>query len=302
MDTYFLIDRGEGMPRWCMLSKDRHGNPAWMDTKGRTCPKDKGRPLAHIDGERWDCTITDVPKVVADLERDLAQRHLLDPWSNQGWISPTGRFYGCSFYGHDDIAHALLRKPVHALEEAGWVRVHDDSYRAGGNWNRSQPNIRQEATLRLLGFDTETYPRRGPYSADRSAPAPVFAVKPRAGLEPPRRSERPAPPAFTRALLGELVARLRDADPTGFLFAGEEPELVTDLGGGNWEWLLFFPVSGMNLGSGEPMRDLLASPGIHLHATSSDQVEMTPWHEPGFVVSACAADALASAGRCSPRP
>ena len=75
---------------------------------------------------------------------------------------------------------------------------------------------------------------------------------------------------------------------------------MTDLGGGNWEWLLFFPVSGMNLGSGETMRDLLSAEGIHLRATASDQVEMTAWHEPGFSVSRCAADALEATRRHAP--
>lgn len=292
MQTYFLVQAGDRMPRWCQLGHDGHGETCWIDFKGRRIPKDGVRLLAHVDGESVNATITDVPAAVAKLERDMAFRHLLDPWSDQGWISPEGRFYGCAFFAHDDLATSMLRKTVGELEWAGWVRVHADSYRRGEL--RRGMTSRQIATLEALGFtDVDGWGPRTRYEADRSAPAPSFAVEVPEGLAKPVSNDPEdiaAPgdgPTTAEGAFAALVQRLRSDGRIGPLFE-DGVELIPDVGGGTWQWMLRF--SDMDIGSPEEPVRLLSATGMHLRQSAFDTIEAAPWPFAGIHVDA---DALA---------
>ena len=274
--VFFLVDDGASMPRWCQMDETATN---WIDAKGRRIPREDGRPLAHVEGESIEATLS-LEGPVADLERNAAARFLLDPWSNQGWISPTGRFYGCAFYAHDDIAHAYLRKSVPALERAGFVRVHADSYRTDP-FARREITSRQRDVLEALGFPGEgSFERRAAYEPDRNAPPPPFAVKPPSGMET-RKATGTEPPRLDAAAARPLLDRI-SLHPAFESFVASRPELVVDLGGGNWKWLLHGDV---DVGSEDHPATLLAAPGVHAFVPGFGQVELVPWHEEGVHVS-----------------
>lgn len=152
MPRWFLIDSGKSMPRWCELVHDPEGtgNSHWVDFKFRKIPFEDGRPLAHVDGDHIASTMLGVSEVVADIEISAAERWLLKPESGQGWIAPDGRFFGCGYYEHDDIAYALIRMDPRALENEGWVRVHESSFIHKSSARRITG--RQVQTLLELGF------------------------------------------------------------------------------------------------------------------------------------------------------
>ncbi len=185
------------------------------------------------------------------------------------------------------------------LELAGFVRVHRDVFLTGTLSPHRGPTPRQARTLERLGFDVESR-RRVPYEADRALPPPGFAVKPRFEAEPTLPELPPEiPPCISAA--APLLDRMRASEALGFLFEAEEPELVTDLGGGNWDWLLHFPGGGLDVGTGETLRDLLGAPGLYLHAPAPDQVEVYAWHRPGIEASDAARETLDRAVRYVPR-
>jgi len=86
-EQFFLVDAG-AMPRWCVLAHTEEG-VFWIDMKARRTPFDAGKPLAHIDAHNITEAMTLVPEAVVDLEREIAFRFLLKPFSDQGWISST---------------------------------------------------------------------------------------------------------------------------------------------------------------------------------------------------------------------
>lgn len=298
MAIYFLIDDGRNMVRWCEIAHDASGNGFWIDFKGRKIAWDDGQPLAHVEGEDIRCTLEDVPEPVAELEKKLAWERLVDPWSSQGWISPDGRFYGCRFYAHDDLAYSLLRRTPYALEQDGWVRVHSDTFRAEDDIRRV--TSRQQRTLLALGFlspEPGSGIGRQPYDPDRDAAPPRFAVRPPRGLAPQVSESSQA--LSGPEMLDRLVARLSAAPAFAQIFQGDY-ERVPNAGPGTWVWMLRF--EGMDIGGEEHLAELLRSPGLHLRATSFDTVEVTAWpfeeiHVESEVVRLAGFVAVASSAR-----
>jgi hypothetical protein len=285
MPQYFLVDDGASMPRWCEIGVEAD-QTFWIDFKARRRPFAQGRPLAVVECENHRALLATIPAEVAQMERDAAVRHLLDPWSEQGWISPTGRFYGCRFYAHDDLAYALLRRSVEQLEGAGWVRVHADSYRTSQYFGR-EISAAQVSTLLALGFpEPGSFAMRGRWvPPDRDAPPPRYAYAPTAALERP-----PAPaPSVVRPLRGGVsedalrafAGTLANEDFFRDLLR-EEPRLITRIGRGRWKWMLEF--DAVHVGSCEPPEVLAASPGLYVSAPAGDQLELEEWPHAGVEV------------------
>lgn len=281
--TFFLIDDGRSMLRWCTAGADKEGEPVWIDLKGRSIPRKSAKPLAHVTGATSHVTIVGVPPAIADLERRSAMKHLLDPWSDQGWVSPDGRFYGCKFFQHDDLAHALLRKSVRDLEVEGWVRVHSDLFLRDAGSRREQMSRRQQDTLEALGFDLDN---PGPFSRrfvepDRSGPPPRYAYRGTLGAVQTGAAEV-APPAAepAKATVADVVARLREHDQVAPLFDRSARHL-TDFGG-RWTWMLDF--EDVFLGAEAEPAELCRADGLKLVATAWDQIEVLEWPEPGIHV------------------
>jgi len=301
MADYFLIDQGAQMPRWCELVRREEGGLGWMDTRGLVVPQEAGWALAHVEGDGPD-SILAANETIAGIERGFACLHLLDPWSDQGWLSPKGLFYGCGFARHELLAHALIRRRVGALEAEGWVRVNPDSFRMSeyGGSGRG-PNRRQQEVLFELGFhDPRPGIRRvGRPEPDRRAPPPSFAFVPPAGTvlpaerreRPPAGAPRPEPVDAARAVRLRLLDRLRQVEGLGEGLAGD-PAHDRDFGG-RWTWMLRF--DGFDLGAEESPSALLRAAGLRLDATAFDQVELVPWPLPGVEITPAARALLAPA-------
>ncbi len=291
------------MPRWCVLAHTEEG-VFWIDMKARRTPFDAGKPLAHIDAHNITEAMTLVPEAVVDLEREFAFRFLLKPFSDQGWISPAGRFWGCDYYAHDDIAHALIRKTAPQLEYEGWVRVHSDSF-------RMLDSIRgvtraQERTLIALGFeDPEPGAQRARgFQVDSSGSMPFYAVKPPEHLLllPPAVAKKSSAPRERVSLKG-VIDRLRsDDDITALIDLGYEEH--RDLGKGTWRWLI--QLGDIAFGSGEKASNLLRAPGLALRATSFDTIEIDGWPREEVSIDSRArsmiAKELSTGQRLNPKP
>lgn len=302
MPEYFLVDDGVRMPRWCELGH-AEGGSFWIDFKGRRTPYDAGRPLAVVEAENPSALLTRRPKDIADLERDHALRLLLDPWSDQGWLSPDGRFYGCSFFAHDDLAHALLGRHVGELEDAGWIRVHADSFRTSPGFRR-ETTARQIETLAALGFADDHAPggRRTWREPPRDQPPPRYAYRSAATEAAPAAAPSDPVPATepdAEAAFLSLASRLAASDLLAGLFS-QERTLVDDMGPGHWLWM--FEFADVSVGSDEPPAALAGAEGLHLHAVAFDQLEISAWPFAGVDASDAARRLLASLPAAGPRP
>jgi hypothetical protein len=165
--TVFLVEFPDRAMSWCQVGTDRKtGGEAWIDGKGRSVPYDDGKPIHHMQVVHLGETL-DVAPVFAELLRRSAETHLLDPDSDQGWITPEGYFFGCRFFAHDDMAHSFFGCHVSTLELEGYVRVHADSYQHKAAYG-VEITKRQRKTLEGLGFYgiEDAMPRRL-YARDR---------------------------------------------------------------------------------------------------------------------------------------
>lgn len=287
-ETYYLVFDGKEMPRWCLPYREPEaGTLLWIDFKGRrlTGPVTL---LAHVEGSTVNCTLHDIEPEVGRLAKDFAYEYLLDPWSNQGWLSPTGRFFGCKFFAHDELATMFLRKAVGALEAEGWVRIHADSYRFPDLRNRGLTSA-QVKTLFALGFDERGFGRSGYVEADRDAPPPAYAHTAPEDWSPPSARHLPTVPQpktvrpRRRPWDADLPALLRRLDDVPCL-AGllrEEGTRIRDTGG-RWTWLIEY--DQFSFGSDEEPGYLLKSPGLRLATTAFDQIEVHAWPIDGIVV------------------
>lgn len=72
---------------------------------------------------------------------ELDYSYLLKPESKYGWIDRNGRFYGCNYEEHDDIAELVLHKSSRQLETEGWIKIyasftHDIEAYIDDKWRR----------------------------------------------------------------------------------------------------------------------------------------------------------------------
>ena len=287
-ETYCLVFDGRQMPRWCVARREP-GSEAllWIDFKGRRL-SGPVTLLAHVEGDTPACTLSGIEPDVARLAKDFAYEYLLDPWSDQGWLSPTGRFFGCGFFAHDELATMFLRKPVGALEAEGWARVHAESYQFPDPRGRGMSNA-QYRTLEALGFQEGVHGRRGYVAADRSASPPAYAHAAPDDWSPPSGRHLPTLPVPKTARprnrpwhadLPALLRRLAEAPAVGDALAGEGTRIRDT--GGRWTWIVEF--DRFSLGAEEEPGYLLASPGLRLSTTAFDQVEVNAWPVEGVMV------------------
>lgn len=282
MPTYCLIDNLEEMPRWCELVSTEEGELVWMDFKSRSIDHSVGKVLGHVYGQHINEAMSKVPDTLANVEKDFAYQYLLDPWSNQGWVSPDGKFWGCSFFGHDDIAYALIRKSPGSLEDEGWVRVHSDFFRIEDSIRGLTK--RQETTLEKLGFyDLYNRSRTPRFTIDREAPAPRYAVKPPQHIadRPKSRKVVEAAIAETAPSLEPLICHLKSFNELAELFE-QAFEEIPEVGPGTWEWMMQW--QNISIGSEESVAELTSSQGLRLAKTSFDTMELMTWPECGLII------------------
>lgn len=281
METYCLIDAGECMASWCVLTTSSEGALVWMDFKLRKVAFEHGKVLAHVRAENFWRAYEHMSPEAVEIEKMYAYRYLLDPWAYEGWLSPDGKFYGCGFYGHDDLAQALLRKTVGSLESEGWIRVHSSSFATGRDYGRTVTR-RQMQSLEKMGFvDLEAPGRRSPhYIPDRTAPPPRCAVQPPKGFIHPHDLAVILEKAPTDAdWLNRFVVRMKEFPVLAALFEAQH-ELIPDFGPGTWDWGIQW--WDLYIGSEESADELLKAEGLRLVRTSGDTIEIISWPKPGL--------------------
>jgi len=279
MIQYFLIDPGNAMPRWCQTHEKKDGSGfQWIDFKHRCIDLQTSAVLAIAQGKTMDDAFKSVPDSIVKLEQDFASMYLLDPWSEQGWLSPTGKFYGCKYYNHDDIAYALLRTSPYGLEMSGWIRVHEDFYKTGGL--RDRASRAQTRVLLDLGFinPPDDHRRIKGFKVDRSAPAPRYAVKPSASVMLNSIIATHFKPKM-EDLMTDVKNRLRQDDTLRALFDLYHED-VPDVGPGTWMWL--FHWEDFDIGCPEEPSDILRYDGITLIKTSFSTLEIEACSESGI--------------------
>jgi hypothetical protein len=281
METFCLIDAGKHMAAWCILTTSVEGALVWMDFKQRMVPYEKGKVLGHVSGKSFHDAYQKMSPKVIEIEKVYALRYLLDPWAHEGWLSPDGKFYGCGFYGHDDIGYSLLRKSVGMLESEGWIRVHADSFMTGRDYGRTITK-RQISALEKLGFvEFEAPGRRSPYfMPDRNAPPPRCAVQPPKDFVHPHDLEiAQEPEVAVDAWLKRFADRMRQFPVLAALLEIEH-ELIPDFGPGTWDWGIQW--DDLYIGSEESADELLKAEGLRLVRTSGDTMEIISWPKPGL--------------------
>ncbi|NTF23603.1 hypothetical protein G6L37_35100 [Agrobacterium rubi] len=281
METFCLIDAGKHMAAWCILTTHREGGLVWMDFKHRMVPFDQGKVLAHVSADNFHRAYEHMPEEAVEIEKMYAFRYLLDPWAYEGWLAPDGKFYGCGFYAHDDLAYSLLRKSPGMLESEGWVRVHSSSFMTGRDYGR-QITRRQESSLEKLGFVEFEAPgrRSARYIPDRGTPPPRCAVQPPKGFVHPHDLEIILESAPTEAdWLNRFVVRMKEYPVLAALFEAPH-ELIPDFGPGTWDWGIQW--GDLYIGSEEAPDELLKAEGLRLVKTSGDTMEIISWPKPGL--------------------
>lgn len=275
METFCLIEAGDRMIRWCILTSNDKDDLVWMDMKSVAIPYEKGTVLAHMKCQSIHETFTKATDEMIKLEKAYANRYLLDPWALEGWLAPNGKFWGCGFFKHDDIALALIRKSTGQLEEEGWIRVHAESFIRAEY--RREPTRYQYSTLEKMGFiDLESPGKRAfDFTVDRSSPAPSYAVKPAKGPLLPHEVRRRNALADARRLIEQdardslerLVARLSEFDLMRELLSVEH-RLIADVGPGTWQWMIQW--DEFSIGSEHAPDELVDFDGWYLERTSFD--------------------------------
>lgn len=98
----------------------------------------------------WDVIRSERAEDAEDL--DWTGTHLDQPNSDSGWLSPGGVWYGCGSTNHDPVAYLVIKKEVHELEDAGWIRVYDSE-----KWIRIRgfPTAEQRNWLLLRGHKVD---------------------------------------------------------------------------------------------------------------------------------------------------
>lgn len=95
----------------------------WVNMVGGMFPKSK-------------CdTILDT-KVVEDPEElDWSVTGFLVTDTACGWLSPEGKWYGCTYENHDLIADLILKRPRRELDREGWVKVYGRKSNSPGGYS-----------------------------------------------------------------------------------------------------------------------------------------------------------------------
>lgn len=94
--------------------------------------------------------------VIAEAENfeDLDWSCLIDPNSKLGWVSPDGRFYGCAYTDHADVADLYFKKSERELEDEGWVKIWWSNFDHVRRWTNTKLMLTesQKITLEKMGL------------------------------------------------------------------------------------------------------------------------------------------------------
>lgn len=94
------------------------------------------------------------PIVEVESFEDLDWSCLLKPDSKLGWVSPDGRFYGCEYTDHADVADLYFKKSERELEDEGWVKIWWSNFDHVRRWTNTKLMLTeaQKITLERMGL------------------------------------------------------------------------------------------------------------------------------------------------------
>lgn len=155
----------------CSLDKKENqvGVPWWM----------RLRPDGYIENPRGgrqpleDSNFGVLDLVIAEQLEDLDWKNTVydNPDSGSGWLSRSGKFYGCPKVGHEFCAQVVIKENSIELEKKGWIKVNcaaDDgksswgmeiptwSRGLSGNWDRKL-SAEQRNWLQMNGHKIEDW-------------------------------------------------------------------------------------------------------------------------------------------------
>ena len=112
-----------------------------------------------------DCEDKQNEIVYANDWDELDHSALIDNDSRIGWLAPDGRFYGCGYMQHGNIADLVLRKSEIELENEGWVKMYKTQLfpssppeyyiRRGGCLTNEQVKVLAEKGYEICPWDME---------------------------------------------------------------------------------------------------------------------------------------------------
>lgn len=113
-EKWFLLQRAPSKKAyWVTEGREPFDNNFWEDAGGITFPK-RDDDIVHGECEVEDYEDLDHSKT--GLLQDASE-------ASGGWVDRDGKFYGCEYMAHDDLARLVIRKEVKELEQLGWIRV-----------------------------------------------------------------------------------------------------------------------------------------------------------------------------------
>jgi hypothetical protein len=95
----------------------------WMNMVGGMIPKGKSD------------TILDTKIVESYDDLDWSVTGYLVTDTVCGWLSPEGKWYGCTNENHDLIADLILKRSRRELDRAGWVKVYGRKSNSPGGYS-----------------------------------------------------------------------------------------------------------------------------------------------------------------------
>ncbi len=151
--VYRVLGRVSDMKEWCLLETDFWNAPQWMTSidgswrnkMGGRFPKNPGMQILerrlYSSPYQIRCSIGDICPQNDDLEN--------------GWITPTGQWYGGEDMQHADILTYVLGITEARAEAVGFVRCYGGSPFWTSQRGRTTPQ--QRTKLRQRGLDTRDF-------------------------------------------------------------------------------------------------------------------------------------------------
>ena len=93
----------------------------------------------------------------ADSWEDLDWSCLIKPDSKCGWLAPDGRFYGCDYADHENLAGLYFKKPERQLEDEGWVKISMSCFTHELSWYNTKLMVTeaQRIVLEKMGLEVD---------------------------------------------------------------------------------------------------------------------------------------------------
>ena len=61
--------------------------------------------------------------IEVENEDELDYSFLIDDSYETGWLSPDGRWYGCEYYSHEEVADKIFKSSGDDLKDKGWKAI-----------------------------------------------------------------------------------------------------------------------------------------------------------------------------------